>query len=128
MPMDSRRHLLVVDDDPDTRMVLAALLSEMGFAVASAADGEEGLRYLYSEARCDAVLTDVKMPGMSGVAFARLVQQVRPGLPIAFVTGRHDGVEIALAAGAIPLLKPFGLQQRQALEAIWSEVEVVAVT
>jgi CheY-like chemotaxis protein len=109
-------------------MVLAAVLEEMGFAVTTAADGEEGLRYLFSEEHCDAVLTDVKMPGMSGVAFARLVQQVRPGLPIAFVTGRHDGVEIALAAGAIPLLKPFGLQQRKALEAIWSEPEPVAVT
>jgi CheY-like chemotaxis protein len=121
--MDSRRHLLVVDDDTDTRMMLAAVLSEMGFAVTTAADGEEGLRYLYSEAQCDAVLTDVMMPRMSGVAFIRLVQQVRPGLPVAFVTGRHDGVEIALAAGAIPLLKPFGVQQRQALEAIWSEAE-----
>ena len=126
--MDCRRHLLVVDDDTDSRMILAALLSEMGFAVTSAADGEEALRYLYSEAQCDAILTDVMMPGMSGVAFIRLVRQVRPGLPVAFVTGRNDGVEIALAAGAIPLLKPFGLQQREALEAIWSEAEAVELS
>ena len=122
------RYSCHIEDDPDSRMLLAALLTQMGFAVTSAADGEEGLRFLYSEAQCDAVIANVMMPGMSGVAFARLMQQIRPGLPTAFVTGRHDGIELALAAGAIPLLKPFGAQQREALEAIWSEAETVAVT
>ena len=105
--MGRLRHVLVVEDDPDSRMLLSALLTEMGYSVTSAAGGDEGLRFLYSETACDAVVTDVIMPGMSGVEFAQRIREARPGIPIAMVTGRSDGIDCAVEAGAIPLLKPF---------------------
>lgn len=99
-------HILVVEDDADTRSALSLLLVDMGYSVTSAASGAEALRYMDSREPCDAVITDVVMPGMSGVELARLAHAARPGLPIVLLTGRQDGIESAVASGAVPLLKP----------------------
>jgi CheY-like chemotaxis protein len=120
--MGQLRHVLVVEDDPDSRMLLTALLVEKGYSVTSAGGGDEGLRFLYSETACDAVVADVMMPGMSGVEFARLTREIRPGIPVALVTGRSDGIDFAVDAGAIPLLKPFSPEQ---LEMLWADAAQV---
>lgn len=85
---------------------MASLLHDMGYGVTSAASGDEGLQYLYSEEACDLVLADVVMPGMSGIEFARRTEEVRPGLPLVFVTGVPAAIDLALKAGAIALPKP----------------------
>ena len=118
--MSKLRHVLVVEDDADGRMLLTALLTQMGYSVTSADGGDEGLRLLCSEGACDAVVADVMMPGMSGIEFARLTRKVRPEIPVALVTGRPDGIDFAVAAGAIPLLKPITPEQ---LEALWADWE-----
>src|SRR4029453_2777423 len=85
---------------------LSVLLIEMGYSVTSAAGGNEALNFLYSEDGCDAVVTDVIMPGMSGVEFAQRARAARPGLAVVLLTGKTDGIESAVASGAVPLLKP----------------------
>lgn len=104
--MRSPAHVLVVEDDPDTRESLSLLVTSMGYTVSAAASGADALLYVGSGEACDAVITDVVMPGMSGVEFARLARVARPGLPIVLLTGKPDGVESAVASGAVPLLKP----------------------
>lgn len=104
--MRSPAHVLVVEDDADTRDALSLLLVDMGYSITSAASGNEALRFLYSEERCDAVVTDVVMPVMSGVEFAQRARAARPGLPVVLLTGKPDGIESAVASGAVPLLKP----------------------
>ena len=104
--MRSPAHVLVVEDDADSRETLSVLLTHMGYTVSAAASGAEALRYVDSGEACDAVITDVVMPGMSGVEFARLAHAARPELPIVLLTGKPDGVESAVASGAVPLLKP----------------------
>ena len=99
-------HILVVEDDADTRRALSLLLDDMGYSVSSAGSGAEALRYMDSGEPCDAVITDVLMPGMSGVELARLARAARPELPIVLLTGKQDGIESAVASGAVPLLKP----------------------
>jgi DNA-binding NtrC family response regulator len=104
-------HVLIVEDDADSRNSLPLLLTDMGYRVSSAASGAEALRYVDSGEIGDAVITEVLMPGMSGVEFARRAGDGRPGLPIVLLTGKPDGIESAVDSGAVPLLKPVTFQR-----------------
>src|SRR5262245_47494269 len=98
--------VLLVEDDPGSRWLLASMLADMGYGVTSVANGEEALRYLYSEEACDLILSDIVMPYMSGVQLAKQTHDARPGVPVVFVTGVPGAVDEALLVGAIPLTKP----------------------
>jgi CheY-like chemotaxis protein len=74
-PFDSKRpldrlHVLVIDDDRDTRDLLRLMLEPLGARVVLAEDGAVGLNLLQSY-RPDVILVDLMMPGMDGLAFAR---------------------------------------------------------
>jgi CheY-like chemotaxis protein len=71
--MRSPAHILEVENNADVRDALSLLLIDMGFSVTSAGSGNEALHFLYSEDGCDAVVTDVLMPGMSGIELAERV-------------------------------------------------------
>jgi len=104
--MASTHSILVVEDDPTSRHLLACLLAEMGYDVTSTAGGEEALRYLYSEQACDAIVADMIMPGMSGVELAARARDARPGLPVVLVTGKPEALDISIRVGALALCKP----------------------
>jgi len=104
--MASTHSILVVEDDPTSRHLLACLLVEMGYDVTSAANGEEALRYLYSEQSYDALVSDMIMPGISGVELAARVCEARPGLPVVFVTGKPDAIDTSIRVGSLALCKP----------------------
>jgi CheY-like chemotaxis protein len=78
--------ILLVDDDPDLRDVLVALLAEPGYVVVTAMDGYEALRILV-ERPIDILITDVKMPGITGFELARQARLIRPNLPIMYMSG-----------------------------------------
>lgn len=105
------RRVLVVDDDPDIRMVLDLTLQHFGFDVIQAADGSEALEIARQE-ELDVVLLDVMMPGQDGLAvLAALRDDPRTGhLPILLLTARarpSDAVG-GLQAGADDYItKPF---------------------
>lgn len=111
--------VLLVEDDPSARVLLAGLLSSMGCSVTSAASGPEALRHLNSTASCDVVISDVVMPGMSGIELANVTRKARPGLPVMLITGRDEGIESALDAGTIAVTKPVN---RERLEGILEEL------
>ena len=104
-------NVLLVEDDSASRQLMATLLSDMGYAVTSVASGDEAMRYIYSEESCDIVLTDVVMPGMSGLEFAERTREARPGVPLVLVTGNPDGMQAALDAGVLPLPKPISRER-----------------
>src|SRR5512143_3600187 len=82
--------ILVVDDDPGVARALSDLLSLHGYSVLRADSGEEAIAALEA-ARCDLVLLDIGLPGMSGVeACARMRQRHGPSLPIVMLTGTGD--------------------------------------
>jgi CheY-like chemotaxis protein len=81
--------VLLVDDDDAVRNVGAAMLEEMGFVVTSAASGAEALKALETHS-FGLLLTDVAMPGMSGVELAQVVRKRFPDLPILFASGYAD--------------------------------------
>jgi len=99
--------ILLVEDDAATRTLLASTLTDMGYSVISTAGGDEALRFLYAEESCDLVLSDVMMPGMSGIELAQRTRDARPGLPLVFMTGLPNAIDIALDHGVLPLPKPF---------------------
>jgi FixJ family two-component response regulator len=99
----------VVDDDPRVRESLESLIESAGLTAQVFALGEEFLQRGHL-AETDCLITDVRMPGMDGLALQRRVRLARPELPIIFITAHHDD-EIersALAEGAVCLIrKPF---------------------
>ena len=75
--MSTPKKILVVDDDPVIGKSFDRVLSGKGYAVITAADGEEALRKLSSETY-DVVFTDIRMPGMSGLEVAERVKASQP--------------------------------------------------
>jgi|PersoiStandDraft_1058852.scaffolds.fasta_scaffold03172_4 CheY-like chemotaxis protein len=84
--MKALRKVLVVDDDPVVRKSFDRVLSSKGYAVITAANGEEALRKL-NEEKYDVVYTDIRMPGMSGLEVAEQVKARRPWTPVVIITG-----------------------------------------
>ncbi|MHB8765556.1 MAG: hybrid sensor histidine kinase/response regulator [Deferrisomatales bacterium] len=109
--------ILVVDDDPGVRGVLADYLESEGFQVSAEACGEAALAAMDRRA-CDIVITDLKMPGMSGIDLVRRVRDKRPEVEAIVITGYatiQDGVE-AMREGAYDfLLKPIKIDRIEAV-------------
>jgi len=98
--------ILLVDDEPTSRHLMASLLSDMGYAVKSAASGDEAMRILQSEEACDLLFADVVMPGMSGLELAQRSREARPHMPAILVTGNPEGWRSTMEVGALALSKP----------------------
>lgn len=94
---------MVIDDDPDSREVVAELLMEH-FSVVTAGDGPEGLE-LFRRQQPQAVVTDQSLPGMDGTQLARRLKALAPEVPVVLLTG-HSEVEGAEACDAV-MQKPF---------------------
>ncbi|MBK8169203.1 MAG: sigma 54-interacting transcriptional regulator [Sandaracinaceae bacterium] len=99
--MDSGGHVLVLDDDADTCDLLAAALREHGFTVETETRAENALVAVERQI-FDAVVTDLQLDVMDGVAFCERVRATEPDLPVIFVTGRAvlESAVAALRAGA----------------------------
>ena len=80
------KKVLVIDDDPVVGKSFDRVLSPKGYAVISAADGEEALAKLAAE-HYDVVFTDIKMPGMDGLEVAKRIKGSNPWMPVVIVTG-----------------------------------------
>jgi PAS domain S-box-containing protein len=80
--------VLLVEDDADVRQYLAEVLEDLNYRVLAVQDSSGALRYLREKgARIDVLLTDVILPGVNGRQLAEQAQQMRPGLPVLFMTG-----------------------------------------
>jgi two-component system, NtrC family, response regulator len=102
------RTVLIVDDEPLKLITLEERLREAGFNVATATDGRKAQALLES-GTVDALVTDVRMPGMDGLALLEKVRAASPGMPVLVMTGYgavEDAVR-AMRAGAMDyLVKP----------------------
>jgi len=101
--------VLVVDDNEDIRETLALVLSGCGYRCESAKNGVEAMQRV-RRARFDAVVTDLEMPEMDGIALTRELRQSFSNLPVMIMTGHSDDDhrETAFRAGAREFLgKPF---------------------
>ena len=105
--------VLIIEDEAKMRRLLELNLGEDGFKTLSAGDAETGLTLLASEP-VHLVLTDLKLPGMSGLEFLQRAKQQNPALPIVVMTafGSVETAVEAMKAGASDyVLKPFSLEE-----------------
>ena len=91
------KHILIVDDDAGQRSLLKSFLVGQGFTIVCAASGNEALSLLDS-ARPDMLISDVRMPGLSGLELLARVHEQMPSLPVLLVTAYAD---VRDAVGAI---------------------------
>jgi FixJ family two-component response regulator len=115
--------VFVIDDDPSMRVALEDLVGSIGLQVRAFASPQEFLDSKRPEAAGCLVL-DVRLPGMSGLAFQKELARVGSDLPIIFITG-HGDIPMsvrAMKAGAIEFLtKPF--HHQELLDAIHAAIE-----
>ena len=99
--------VLIVDDDPDVREVMSVALSDLGYKVVEAGDGDTALGILKTH-RPDLLVLDFGMPGTNGAEVATSARQLNSNLRILFVSGYSDTSAIEGAVGKTSLLhKPF---------------------
>jgi len=92
------RRILLVEDEPLIREVMADTLGEAGFDVTATCTADEAAILLADADRFDVLLTDVTMPGMiDGIGLAEHAREVHPDLPVVFVSGRPDNAVRAAA-------------------------------
>jgi DNA-binding NtrC family response regulator len=105
--------ILVVEDEDKLRRLIELQLADDGLLVRAAADAEAGLQLLNKES-FDLVLTDFKLPGMSGLDFLHAAKRINANLPVVIMTayGTVESAVDAMKAGASDyILKPFSLAE-----------------
>ncbi|AAZ37512.1 response regulator [Pseudomonas savastanoi pv. phaseolicola] len=114
-PGISDETILVVDDKPAVRQLIAELLEDLGYTILQAERGADALTILQSKAAIDLLITDVGLPGgMNGRQVADAARDVRPDLKILFVTGYAENAALAhdtLEPGMHVLPKPFAIAE-----------------
>jgi DNA-binding response OmpR family regulator len=86
--MDTRSTVLVVDDQREIRTLVTRILIEAGYDVLQASDATEALRVIQAERdHVSLVLTDVRMPGFSGVELGRRIWATDRALPVLYMSG-----------------------------------------
>ena len=108
--------VLIVDDEDGMRNMLSFALNGRGFDVRTAEDGLKGLQAIKDQ-DCDILLTDIKMPGMDGIALLREVKKRKPAVEIIVMTGfgTAETETTVLREGAYAFIrKPF------LLDSLWT--------
>ena len=117
--------VLVVEDETAVRMVVTEVLSDLGYTVLEAENGQSGLQIIESRARIDLLLTDVGLPGgMNGRQLADAARQRRPNLKVLFFTGYAESAAVRdgrMERGMEIMIKPF------ALDALAAKVEQMII-
>ena len=106
------KRVLIVEDEDSLRYILSEIVSSMGFDVAVARNGKEGLN-LFRENPFDMVLTDLRMPFMDGISMSRHIRERSRHTPIILLTGENkDYVFRILQRTQVTsiLFKPFRLE------------------
>ena len=106
---ERKSRVLVADDEEEIRKILSSILEKEGFEVITASDGEQAMQKICSDTP-DAVLLDVRMPGLNGMEVLKKIKAIEENLPVVLVTAyadTHQTVE-AMKEGAYDYLaKPF---------------------
>ena len=84
------KRILVVDDDDSIRRLVARLLIRAGYEVESACDADDALETFCSNEKFDLVVSDVRMPGISGPQLVEKLRRLEPEVKVLYLTGYSD--------------------------------------
>lgn len=111
LPRNGNGRVLVAEDDDAVRLLVVRVLAHAGLDAVDTPHGEEALRRFRADPEgFRLLLTDVVMPRMGGAELAAAVRQLRPGIPLVFMSGYTEDAFVggrALPEGAVLLQKPF---------------------
>jgi CheY-like chemotaxis protein len=114
LPLKGSAVVLVVEDELPIRMVIADVLSDLGYTVLEASDGRSGLKILEAGTLIDLLITDVGLPGgTNGRQLADAARQRRPDLKVLFITGYAESAAVRnglMEQGMQVMTKPFALE------------------
>lgn len=101
------QQILIIDDDPNIVQVIEQALKYKGYCTRSATESEEGLRLFKEEGEFDVVITDLMMPGVSGIELLERIKKTDPNCEVLVLTGfgANDTAVEALKKGAYDYLK-----------------------
>lgn len=129
--MDASKHILVVEDDADIAELLRLHLADEGHAVETAPDGETAIARL-RDSRWDAVILDLMLPGMDGMAVCRHIRALPRYTPIIIVSAKSAETEriLGLEQGADDYItKPFSvLEVKARVKALFRRAEAMGQT
>ncbi len=108
------RTILVVDDEPDVRKLVAKMLTKDGYRVHTADNGENAIKLFQANPDTALLLSDVIAPGMSGPMIAEEIAAIKPDIKVLFMTG-YDGTLVVqryvVEKGYAVIVKPFTMDQ-----------------
>ncbi|AZE78686.1 ATP-binding protein [Pseudomonas synxantha] len=102
--------VLIVEDDPAVRVLVSAVLKELGYGFVEAGDADAAVPIIESGQRIDLMISDVGLPGMNGRQLAEIGRQIRPALKVLFITGYAEHAAVRggfLDPGMQLITKPF---------------------
>jgi PAS domain S-box-containing protein len=115
LPRAEGETVLIVDDEPTIRMLIADTLGELGYRAIEAADAASGLKVLESDVEIDLLISDVGLPGgMSGKDMVDAARMHRPKIKVLFITGYAENGAITtgnLDPGVEVMSKPFSMDK-----------------
>jgi two-component system cell cycle sensor histidine kinase/response regulator CckA len=114
MSNERSNKILVVDDEPEVRKLVAAMLTRNGYQILSADTGDNAIRLFKNNPDTELLLTDVVSPGMSGPMIADEIAALKPDIKVLFMSG-YDGTQVVqryvVEKGYSLLVKPFTMEQ-----------------
>lgn len=115
MPSDERKTILVVDDEPEIRKLVSAMVTQFGYNALTADSGDHALAmYRNLHAPIEMLITDVVAPGMSGPMLADKLGSLQPDLKVLYISG-YDNTHVVrkyvVERGHVLLAKPFTMEE-----------------
>ena len=102
--------IIIVDDDPEVRVVVAEFLDDFGYRVLQAKGGAEALERLRQHPDVQMMITDIRMPDMSGIELADIATRQQPDLKVILISGYFVSQQVERRF----LRKPFRMKELEA--------------